>query len=85
MGDAAVQLRYAGGPLPIPVARLIRGLAGYAGISALALFGEIGGLAVLPLILVSIVLVFTTRRGRGLPGVLSGQQLHDARAERASR
>ncbi|CNL17699.1 Uncharacterised protein [Mycobacterium tuberculosis] len=32
------------------------------------------------LILGAIVLVFTTRQGRGLPGLLSGQHLEDARA-----
>ncbi|WP_244632333.1 hypothetical protein [Microbacterium sp. Se63.02b] len=32
------------------------------------------------LIFVAVVLLFTTRLGRGLPGLLSGQQLSDARA-----
>lgn len=85
VGDAAVQLRYSGGRLPVPLARLLRGLAGYAGISAIPLLGDIPALAVPILVLLSIILVFTTRRGRGLPGVLSGQQLHDARADRSSR
>jgi len=31
------------------------------------------------LVLVRIVLVFTTKHGRGLPGILSGQHLEDSR------
>ena len=36
------------------------------------------------LLLVAVVLLFTTRHGRGLPGLLSGQDLTDARETAAA-
>ncbi|UUE20985.1 VanZ family protein [Microbacterium sp. J1-1] len=81
VGDFAVQLRYTGSRLPAPIARLLRWAGGIAGLSALALGGNLFDLASSILILVAIVLLFTTRLGRGLPGVLSGQRLVDARAD----
>lgn len=79
VGDLTVQLRYTGGPVPVPLARLLRWLGGYAGLSALGLVGNLGALVVWPLLLLSVILLVTTRNGRGLPGVISGQQLVDAR------
>ncbi|WP_164743626.1 VanZ family protein [Microbacterium oxydans] len=81
IGDIAVQLRYTGSPLPAPFARLLRWTGGIGGLSALALLGGLFDLASSLLILVAIVMLFTTRFGRGLPGVLSGQHLVDARAD----
>lgn len=80
VGDHAVQLRYAGSSLPAPVARLLRWVGGIGGINALPLLG--GPLVALSslLVLVACIMLFTTRLGRGLPGILSGQQLEDARA-----
>ncbi len=81
IGDIAVQLRYTGSRLPAPFARLLRWAGGIGGISALQLPGGIFGFAAAVLFLVAVVLLFTTRSGRGLPGVLSGQHLVDARAD----
>ena len=79
VGDAAVQLRYAGARLPAFVARVLRWLGGVAALSAIGLAGGVfDGLSGL-LLFVACVLFFFTRRGRGLPGILSGQQLVDAR------
>lgn len=79
VGDAAVQLRYAGARLPAFVARVLRWLGGVAALSAIGLAGGVfDGLSGL-LLFVACVMFFFTRRGRGLPGILSGQQLVDAR------
>ncbi|WP_217178746.1 VanZ family protein [Streptomyces sp. AC495_CC817] len=85
VGDHAVQLRYAGSPLPAPFARLLRWAGGIGGIGALPLLGSFfDGISSL-LVVVAVVLLFTTRLGRGLPGLLSGQQLTDARETAATR
>ncbi|KJL26714.1 VanZ like family protein [Microbacterium oxydans] len=81
VGDFAVQLRYAGSRMPAPFARLLRWAGGIGGLSALALGGNLFDLASSILILVAVVMLFTTRLGRGLPGVVSGQQLADARVD----
>jgi glycopeptide antibiotics resistance protein len=84
VGDLAVQLRYSGARMPAPLARLLRWAAGIGGIGALPLLGDVfDGISSL-LILVSVVLLFTTRLGRGLPGLLSGQELVDARTDAAA-
>ncbi|MFK3676966.1 VanZ family protein [Microbacterium sp. NPDC090218] len=83
IGDIAVQLRYTGSPLPAPFARILRWVGGIGGISALQLPGGLFGFAAAVMFLTAIVLPFTTRLGRGLPGVLSGQHLVDARADAA--
>ncbi|WP_336631952.1 MULTISPECIES: VanZ family protein [unclassified Microbacterium] len=81
VGDVAVQLRYRGGPIPVPVARLLRYLGGLGGFLLLGVLpGAWSGLQIL-FGLVSVVLLFTTGAGRGLPGILSGQALTDARAD----
>lgn len=84
VGDLAVQLRYGGSRMPPPLARLLRWAGGIGGIGALPLLGDVlDGVSSL-LILVSVVLLFTTRLGRGLPGLVSGQELVDARADAAA-
>lgn len=85
VGDIAVQLRYAGSRLPAPLARVLRWAGGIGGLSALSLLGGLFDVASSLLILLAIVLLFTTRHGRGLPGVLSGQDLVDARTDAAAR
>jgi hypothetical protein len=79
VGDLAVQLRYTGSRLPAALARPLRWAGGIGGISALPLLGGLFDLASMVLILASVVLLFTTRQGRGLPGLISGQHLVDAR------
>lgn len=79
IGDHAVQLRFTGGELPIGLARFLRfagGIGGYLVISALpGAWGFVAGVFAL----LSFVLVLTTDDRRGLPGLLSGQRLIDAR------
>jgi hypothetical protein len=79
VGDLTVQLRYQGGELPVGLARFLRFAGGIGGFLVLfALPGAwdfVGWLFVL----VSVILVFTTRGARGLPGLVSGQYVVDAR------
>ncbi|WP_309128807.1 VanZ family protein [Microbacterium sp.] len=82
IGDLAVQLRYAGGPVPVPVARLLRWAGGVGGLSALGLLGGVFDSLSGALLFGACVMLFFTRAGRGLPGVLSGQHLTDARSRR---
>ncbi|MFB7249192.1 VanZ family protein [Microbacterium sp. NPDC056234] len=84
IGDLAVQLRYRGSRLPVPLARVLRWAGGIGGIGALQLLGGLFDTLSSALILLAVVLLFTTRRGRGLPGLLSGQELEDARADAAA-
>lgn len=81
IGDAAVELRYRGGALPPVLARVLRLLGGVGGYLLLGMLP--GGWSSLQLLfaLASFVLVFTTASGRGLPGLVSGQRLADAREE----
>ena len=79
VGDFAVQLRYAGARMPEVLARLLRWLGGIAGLSAIPLLPGPFVPASWLLVLAACVMLFTTRFGRGLPGILSGQQLTDAR------
>ncbi|MCT1476698.1 VanZ family protein [Microbacterium sp. p3-SID336] len=79
VGDLAVQLRYTGSRLPLPLARLLRWAGGVAGLGSVALLGGVFEPLSSLLMLVAVVLLFTTRHGRGLPGLLSGQDLVDAR------
>lgn len=82
IGDLAVALRYQGGPQPEPLARLMRFLGGIGGYQLLTLLpGGWSGLAFL-FGVVAFVMVFTTAGGRGLPGILSGRHLVDAREPR---
>lgn len=76
-GDSTVRLQYRGGRLSRPIARLLRWLGGIAGISAL---GLLWGPLTAILVFVSLFMVVTTRGGRGLPGLISGQELTDSRA-----
>ena len=81
IGDFAVQLRYTGSRLPEPVARLLRWTGGVAALSALALLPQPFEFLSSALLFAACVMFFFTRQGRGLPGILSGQQLTDARSE----
>lgn len=78
-GDLAVEVRFTGGPLPAPVARTARFVGGIGGYLLLGLLP--GGWSVLAAVfaVASAVLAFTTTSGRGLPGLVSGQRVDDAR------
>lgn len=79
VGDAAVELRYRGGPVPQPLARPLRFVGGIGGYLLLSLLP--GGWAALSWVFAaaSLIVMLRTRRGRGLPGLLSGQDVVDAR------
>jgi len=80
VGDHAVELRFTGGQLPVGLARTLRFVGGIGGWLLLsALPGAWGFVAVLFAVL-SVVFVFTTADSRGLPGLVSGQRVVDARA-----
>jgi len=79
IGDLAVQLRYTGGGLPVGLARVLRYLGGIGGYLILLALPGAWGLAAGAFFVLSIVLVLTTPDRRGLPGILSGQRLEDAR------
>lgn len=78
-GDLAVELRYRGGRLPAAVSRPLRFLGGIGGYLLLDLVTEPWSALQFVFAAASVVLVFTTRDGRGLPGLLSGQRVVDAR------
>ncbi len=81
IGDLAVQLRYDGGPLSAWLARPLRWIGGISGAALLSLLPDPWSLAAPLFVIVSAILVFTTKSGRGIPGLLSGMPLRDAREE----
>ena len=85
IGDLAVELRYEGGRLPEIPARLLRFLGGIGGYLLLGQIVGDTGILVFVFFVTSAVLLFTTRAGRGLPGVVTGRELVDARSSEPSR
>ena len=81
LGDLAVELRYIGGPVPTPLARLLRFAGGVGGYALLLQLPTPWVLLAWLFAVVALVLAFTTRGSRGLPGILSGQRLVDAREQ----
>ncbi|MDQ7880180.1 VanZ family protein [Microbacterium sp. QXD-8] len=79
LGDIAVDLRYEGGSVPGPIARVLRYLGGIGGYLLLGLVPAPSTVFMGSFALISLILIFTTARGRGLPGLASGQQIVDAR------
>lgn len=79
IGDRILQLEYRGGPLPPIAARLVRYLCGIGGYQILTAFTEGANPVSAVYVAVSIGLVFTTSKGRGLPGLASRRELVDAR------
>jgi glycopeptide antibiotics resistance protein len=84
VGDLAVQLTYTGGPVFVPLARFLRFAGGIGGYLVLLALPGAWGLVAGAFTLASIVLVLTTPDRRGLPGILSGQRLVDARESRGT-
>ena len=81
IGHAAVQLRYTGTAMPAAVARILRFTAGIGGYQVLLALPDAVSAWALPLfVLLSVVLVFTTKDRGGLPGLVSRQHLVDSRA-----
>lgn len=86
IGQAAVQLRYTAPGRPAIVTRLLVFLGGIGGFQVLTeLPSPWGGILTPLFVLTAFVLVFTTTSARGLPGILSGARLADARETEASR
>ncbi len=83
-GDLAVALRYRGGPLPQPIARPLRFAFGIGGYLLLGLLPAPWSAVQWVFAVASLVLVFTTMDGRGLPGLASRQRVVDARASATS-
>lgn len=79
VGDLAVRIRYTGGPLPLLPARLLRYMGGIGGYGLLSLLPTPWGALAFAYAIAGIVLIMSTAKGRGLPGLLSGQRLADAR------
>nr|WP_179492444.1 VanZ family protein [Microbacterium immunditiarum] len=79
VGDFAVLLRFEGTTYPVWLARLLRfagGIGGYLVLVALpGAWGLVGGIFAA----LSLVLMLTTDDRGGLPGIVSGQKLVDAR------
>ncbi|WP_243076019.1 VanZ family protein [Microbacterium sp. SS28] len=84
IGDRILQLEYRGGSLPPFVARLVRYVCGIGGYQILTAPTEGANPVSLAFVLVSIVLVFTTAQGRGLPGLATRRELFDVREPRAA-
>lgn len=84
LGDLVVRLRFRGGPQPVAVARVLRLLGGIAAYGLLDLLGTVWEPATtiaLGFGVVVFLLAVVTRRGRGLPGLLTGQDLADSRGD----
>lgn len=79
VGDLAVQLRYEGGDLPEGLARTLRFAGGIGGFLILFALPGAWDLVGWLYAVTSVVLVFTTRDARGLPGLASGRHVVDAR------
>ncbi len=79
IGDHTVQLRFTGGELPVALARFLRFIGGIGGYLVLLALPGAWAYVAWVFATVSVALVLMTDSGRGLPGVLSGQRLRDAR------
>lgn len=81
IGDLAVRLRYAGGPLPVAATRLTRFVGGIGGYALLDQLPAGWGLLSAAFVLTAGILAVTTRGGRGLPGILGRQVPRDSRED----
>ncbi|KAA9106336.1 VanZ family protein [Microbacterium rhizomatis] len=82
LGDLAVQLRYGGGPAPSWLAQVLRWIGGVSGYALLTLLPEPWNLCASVFGVITLIAFFATQGGRGIPGLISGMRLADAR-ERA--
>lgn len=81
VGDLAVQLRYRGGRMPEWLLRPVRWAGGISGLAVLNALPSPWSLAGMVFGLATVVLFFTTSAGRGIPGLVSGAVLTDAREQ----
>lgn len=84
VGDIAVQLEYTGGPLPPWLSRPLRFLGGIAGFLLLNALPTAWTWTASVFVLVAVAAALVTRQGRGLPGLLTRQELQDVRQDSAS-
>jgi glycopeptide antibiotics resistance protein len=84
IGDHALQLAYGGSRLPPFATAVLRFVGGIGGYQILTAFTPGANPVSGAFVAASIVLLFTTARGRGLPGLASRQVLGDARDRRES-
>lgn len=82
IGDHATRLAFRGGSLDPFGATLLRFVGGIGGYQLLTAPTEGANPVSLAFVAASIVLFFTTARGRGLPGLLSRRQVVDVRDPR---
>jgi glycopeptide antibiotics resistance protein len=80
IGDLSVMLRYEGGPFRPWLARPLRIAGGVVGYTALDTLPDPWSLLSGVFLLAMFLTFFWTKNGRGLPGLLSGQRLADARS-----
>ena len=74
-------LRYRGGSLSPLLTRPLRMLGGIVSFTVLDTLPDPWSLAGVIFLLVAVITFFATRAGRGLPGLLTGQTLVDARGD----
>ena len=79
VGDIAVELRYRGGALPQLLARPLRFIGGIGGYLLLSLVPAPWSFVAGLFAVASVIATLTTTQGRGLPGIVSGQRVTDAR------
>lgn len=78
-GDLAVELVYRGGRSARPIARFLRFVGGIGGYLLLGVLPGGWAAVQIPFAALAVILVFTKVGPRGLAGLVSGQQLRDAR------
>jgi hypothetical protein len=79
IGDHAVEVQFAGGPLPVGLARTLRFVGGIGGWLVLNSLPGAWAFVAWVFAVLSVVLLLVTPDGRGLPGLASGQRVVDAR------
>lgn len=85
LGERVVLLRSVPGRMPAALARPLRFLFGIGGFLLLQMWDEpVAGLAMFVLVVVTFIMVFTTRQHRGLACVVSDLQLDDRREQKPS-
>lgn len=85
VGDLAVRMQYTGGHLPEVLNRLLRFLLGIGGYGLLLLAPAPWPERAAVFAVVVVAAALLTRRGRGLPGVVTGRDLIDSRTGQPSR
>lgn len=80
IGDHAAMVAWAGGPIPTFFARILRYLGGIGGLQLTVFVPDFVGVI---FVLIAVVAIFVTPAYGGLPGLISGGKIIDARASEA--